>query len=64
MLTTTAETKPCKKMHLYFTLEFRSSVNLFSIRLSVSKLAQAKHTSIALNSKRRYKKLAIAVRVL
>ena len=37
MKTATAETKPCKKMYLYFTLERRSCVNLFSTPIGFKK---------------------------
>ena len=37
MKTATAGTKPCKKMDLYFTLERRSCVNLFSTPIGFKK---------------------------
>ena len=65
MKTATAVTKPCKKMYLYFSLERRSCVNLFRTPMGLkNNLLQAKHAPTAFNSKRRYEKLAIPVRVL
>ena len=37
MKTATAGTKPCKNMYLYFTLERRSCVNLFSTPIGFKK---------------------------
>jgi len=50
-------------MNLYFTLEFRSCLDLFK-RLSVSEHAQAKYVILAFNSKWKYEKLAAVVCVL
>ena len=64
MATATGGGRLVKRKWIYILSSNVAAVEICSVRLSVEKVAQAKHAPTAFNPQKRYEKLSIAVRVL